>query len=114
MSYCLCRAYVSSLSEHVSPGSPGVPLAGSGSFAPVVCSSSNLAARVGHRLSVLTQGSKGGTVYPLCHNFKGWCSSCCFANLALVLRRFTVMGTSVFIVGAGVGASLGVPAFKRA
>ena len=32
---------------------------------------------------------------------------------ALVLRRFTVMETSVFVAGAGVGASRGVPAFKR-
>ena len=36
------------------------------------------------------------------------------AASALVLRRFTVVGTCVFIIGVGVGASRGVPAFKWA
>ena len=32
----------------------------------------------------------------------------------LVLRRFTVVGTGVFVFGSGVGASRSIPSFKRA
>ena len=80
-------------------------------FAPLVCSGSNSAARVGCRLLVLTRSSQGGPDCPLRHNFEG--RSLRVAS-ALILRRFTVVGTSVFVVGAGIGASRGVPAFKPA
>ena len=71
-SCCRCGAFVSSLSEHVSPEQPGgVPLVESHwpegpsiELQPVVCSGSNSAARVGRRISVLTRGSRGGAVLP--------------------------------------------------
>ena len=67
-SCCRCGAFVSSLSEHVSPEqSGGVPLAGLGphiDLQPVVRSSSNFAARVGRRISVLMWGSNDGAVLP--------------------------------------------------
>ena len=47
-------------------------------FAPVVCSGSNSAARVGCRLLVLTRSSQGGPDCPLRHNFEGRCSPRCF------------------------------------
>ena len=67
MSCCRCRAFVSSLSEHILPEqSGGVPLAGLGPHVdsqPVVCSGSNFTAWVGRWISVLMRGSKGGTVF---------------------------------------------------
>ena len=70
-----------------------------------------MAARVGRRLSVLIHGCGDDTVFPLRRSVDGQCSR---VASALVLRRSAVVGISVFVISEGVGASLGVLAFKRA
>ena len=94
MSCCHCGAFVSSLSEHVSPEqSDGVPLAGLGphiDLQPVVRSGSSFAARVGRQISVLARGSKGGASSLHANSLK--VGALCVA-LALVLRGFAVVGT---------------------
>ena len=94
---------------------PGVPLfwprVTALSSQTVVCSGSNLAAWVGRHLSVLMRASRAAqsTLFTIVLKIGALC-----LTLALVLRQFTVVGTGVFIITAGVGASRGVPAFKPA
>ena len=86
---CLFGAFVSSLSERVSPEQTSSPTGRPGVIELIRTSSmSNSAARVGRRASVLI-----GTVYPLVIVSKVDAS-------APVLRRFIVVGTGVFVVGA--------------
>ena len=105
MSCCRCGAFVFSLSEHISPEqSGGVPLAGLRlriDLQPVVCSGSSFAARVGRRTSGVDAGlqvRRSSSLHANCLKAGALCVA-----LALVLRRFAVVGTvfSSLVRGSG-------------
>ena len=118
-------AFVSPLSEHVSPEQPGgaqlagwscielQPVAGSWQMglhwiATRTCLGSSSAIRVGRRISVLTRGFVGGSAFPSTPMVLK--VGALHVVLALVLRRVAVVGT-VFHRRCG---GRDVPAFKRA
>ena len=112
-SCCLCGAFVSSLSGHISPEQSWSPTGWPTVMALIRSSGkfwlqhgcSGEASSLGVDAGLIAQSTLIAIILKV--------GTLRLAS-ALVSRRFTVMGTSVFEVGAGVGASRGLLAIKRA